>query len=221
MKIFFNTLTLLLLSLVMVGTIQAQEGGNYRIKPTDVLHIYVHGNDDLTMNATVLPDGTISYPLVGTLYVQGLTTDGLQAILTEKLKTYLQEPVVAITITSTTSYDIYILGEVRNPGVIQYEEGKRLTDYLAAASGATPFADLKKCRIYPSKAGDPFRTVNVQEEILEKGNHELNILLQPYDTVIVPRRSGFAIVEWTQVSQVFSIIVGAATLYFIIDRGGR
>jgi polysaccharide biosynthesis/export protein len=221
MKTYLTVVGLFLLSLVMVGSVNAEGGGSYRIKPTDVLHIYVHENEDLTLNANVLPDGTISYPLVGTIYVQGLTTDGLQAILTEKLKNYLKEPVVTITITSTTMFDIYILGEVRSPGVYAFEEGKRLTDYIAMAGGTTNYADLKRCRIYPNKDGESSKTVNVQDEIFENGNHELNVLPQPYDTIIIPRRSGFAVIEWAQVAQIFGIIVGAATLYFIIDRGGN
>ena len=77
----------------------------YHIKSGDQLNIYVHDNNDLTMVAPVLPDGTISYPLVGNLYVQGLTTAGLQSALTEKLSQYLQSPVVVVSISSQTSYN--------------------------------------------------------------------------------------------------------------------
>lgn len=148
MKFPIMMLCIALSVLISVGPAGAQEEVKYRIKPGDQLSIYVHENPDLTMTAAVLADGTISYPLVGSLYVEGLSTSGLQNVLTEKLKQYLQNPVVVVTISTQTVHKVYIMGEVGTPGQYPYEEGKRLTEYLALAGGINPEANLKKCNIY-------------------------------------------------------------------------
>jgi len=215
MKFSFSTLIAALSLLLIANLVQAQEEGMYRIKPADQLNIYVHQNADLTMTAPVLPDGTISYPLVGNLYVEGLTTAGLQEALAEKLKQFLQNPVVVVTIQSQTLYKVYVMGEVSSPGAYPYEEGKRLTDYLTLAGGTTPEANLKKCNIYARDSSSPRRVINLKE-IFEESNLTFDIPLEPNDTVILERRSGFLVTNWGDVAQIFSIVLGIATLYLII-----
>jgi polysaccharide export outer membrane protein len=192
----------------------AQEDDLYQIKPGDQLNIYVHGNDDLTRNVTVLPDGTISYPLVGNLYVQGLTTSGLEGILTQKLEQYLQKPVVVISISSETLYKIYVMGEVRMPNAYPYEAKKRLTDYLAMAGGPTDEALLKKCNIYPLDASKPRLVVDLRE-IFDDEDRTKDVELQANDTILLERRSGFIVADWAEMAQIFSVIFGMATIYLI------
>lgn len=220
MKTSLNRLFASILLLLAANLVMAQESGLYRIKPADQLNIYVHENNDLTMAVTVLPDGTISYPLVGSLYVQGLTTAGLQDVLKEKLEQFLQKPVVVVSIQSQTLYKVYVMGEVRSPGAVPYEANKRLTDYLTLAGGTTEQANLKKCNIYTSTSGKPRRVINLRE-IFENNNLTLDIPLEPDDTVIVERKSGFLISNWTDVAQIFSIVVGAATLYLLVTLERR
>ena len=203
---------------VIAGSASAEdERSMYRIKPADQLNVYVHENADLTMPVTVLPDGTISFPLVGNLYVQGLTTAGLQNVLREKLREFLVNPVVVVTISSQTAYKVYVLGEVGSPGTFPYEEGKRLTDYLALAGGMTAEADLKECYIYSSGVEEPRRKINLKE-IFEEDIISLDIELQPEDTIVLKRRSGFFVSEWVEVAQIFSILVASVTLYVLATR---
>lgn len=202
--------------LVMTAPLAAQDQGTYRIKPADMLNIYVHENSDLTMQVAVLPDGTISYPLVGNLYVQGLTTAGLQEVMTEKLKQFLQTPVVVVTISSQTAYKVYVIGEVNAPGAYPFEEGKRLTDYIAMAGGTTPYTNLKKCKVF-SKGSEQVQTLINLKEIFEENDQALNILPQPDDTILIERKK-FVLDQWNEVAQVMAIIVGAATLYFIATK---
>lgn len=218
MKNSYRWLYIVLSILIAITTATAEdEEALYRIKPADQLNVYVHENQDLTMTVAVLPDGTISFPLVGNLYVEGLTTAGLQNVLAEKLKEFLKKPVVVVTISSQTAYKVYMLGEVGKPGAYPFEENQRLTDYLALASGTTPEANLKQCHVYSSGSGEPRRVINL-EEIFEKSNESLNIPLQPNDTVVIQRRSGFIVTEWVEIAQIFSIIVASATLYLVATK---
>jgi len=218
MKRFYWIFCILMPLILIPGSASAEnEKSMYRIKPADQLNVYVHENADLTMTVAVLPDGTISFPLVGNLYVQGLTTAGLQNVLREKLQEYLVNPVVVVTISSQTAYKVYVLGEVGSPGALPYDEKMRLTDYLALAGGMTPEANLKECYIYSSGVDKPRRAINLKE-IFEEDKVTLDILLQPEDTIVLKRRSGFFITEWVEVAQIFSILVASATLYVLATR---
>lgn len=217
MKSSLWILIIILSILTVIPPVIAQEESLYRIKPTDLLNIYVHENNDLSLTVTVLPDGTISYPLVGSLYVQGLSPEGLQTILTEKLRQFLQNPVVVVTISSQTTYKVFLLGQVSRPGQYPYENGRRLTDYIALAGGTAEKANLKKCHIYSVKANEASRIVNLKE-LFEDYNHVDNIKLLPDDTVMLQKKADFFIDEWNEIAQIMSIIVGSATLYFIITR---
>jgi polysaccharide export outer membrane protein len=196
----------------------AVQEDQYRIKPGDHLSIYVHENNDLSLSPIVLPDGTISYPLVGSLYVQGLTTTGLQEILTQKLSSFLQKPIVVVTISSETEDKVYVLGEVRVPNAYPYHEGDRLTDYLAVAGGPMSTANWNKCNIYSVDQASTKRIINLRNTFQ---SHDLmqNPVLKPNDTIYLEKKSGFIVENWSEISQILGILVGSATLYFVATRG--
>ena len=207
----------LILCTSSIWLISAAAEEMYRIKPGDQLTIYVHENQDLNLTVTVLSDGTISFPLVGNLYVQGLTVSGLQDILTQKLSTYLQKPIVVITLGAKTVDKVYIIGEVRSPFAYPFHEGYRLTDYLAIAGGPTSQANWKKCFIYSSDSTSSKRLINLTDTFSSQ-DLTLNPILNPNDTVYLEKKSGFVITSWGEIGQVFGIIVGITTLYFISVR---
>ncbi|MBU0518417.1 polysaccharide export protein [bacterium] len=209
--------SILLVLLCVLQPASAEEDPTYRIKAGDLLDVYVHENPDLSLQVAVLPDGTISYPLVGNLYVQGLTTSGLQDILKTKFLDYLQTPVVVVSINSQASYKVYVMGEVSQPGALEYQEDLRLTDYIALAGGMTNNADLEECYIYSVAEDSTHRIVNLKE-IFEENKQEMNITLKPDDTIVLDRKSGFFVGTWIEVAQILSILVSSATMYIIITR---
>jgi len=217
MKLSFSALIVLISLCALAAAVFSAEDQMYRIKPGDQLSVYVHENQDLTMTVMVLPDGTISYPLVGSLYVQGLTTSGLEDILTQKLGQFLQKPVVVVSISSETLYKIYVMGEVRMPNAYPFQEKRRLTDYLAMAGGPGPEANLKKCNVYPADPGKSRLVVNLNE-IFDDKDRSKDVELQANDTILLEKRSGYIISDWAEIAQVFSIILGVATLYLVAQR---
>jgi polysaccharide biosynthesis/export protein len=220
MKQFVLTIISLMAVLMAVGGALAAPEEQYHLKPGDHLSIYVHENPDLTVSPTVLGDGTISYPLVGNLYVAGLTTSGLQDILIQKLSSFLQKPIVVVSISSETVDKVYLLGELRTPNAYPYQEGYRLTDYLAIAGGPAPTANWNKCSIYSVDPGTPKRTVNLKYTFQSRDLTQ-NPVLKPNDTVYLEKKSGFIVNNWSEIGQVMGIIVGSATLYFLIDTRRR
>ncbi|MGC8971943.1 MAG: SLBB domain-containing protein, partial [bacterium] len=81
---------------------------------------------------------------------------------------------------------VYVLGQVNNPGTIEYVEGRRLTEYISAAGGVKDRADLKKVTVI-RQSGDKAEMVTVNyEDIVKRGKSELDIQIREDDIVYVP-----------------------------------
>ena len=156
----------------------------YKISSEDLLEVSVWKEPDLQRTVVVRPDGGITMPLVGSVQAAGLTTEELQAVLTEKIDRYIPDPVVTVSVQEIRGFKIYLSGEVNQPG--EYLVG-RYVDVLQAltmAGGLTPFADKSNVQIR--------RRVNNVEQIFEFNYNEVqkgkalsqNIILQPGDTII-------------------------------------
>lgn len=72
-------------------------------------------------------DGCINFPVLGRLKVEGLTRIELVDLLTEKIKTYVQDPIVNLKFMN---FNVTILGEVNRPG--QYQVSNERTTVLDA-----------------------------------------------------------------------------------------
>jgi protein involved in polysaccharide export with SLBB domain len=81
---------------------------------------------------------------------------------------------------------VYVLGQVNNPGTIEYVEGRRLTEYISAAGGVKERADLKKVTII-RQSGEKAEMITVNyEDIVSKGKSNLDIEIREDDIVYVP-----------------------------------
>ena len=112
------------LMLIVLGTVAAAQD-LYKIRLGDVLSVEVLEDQSLNRNALVLPDGTISFPLVGSVSAAGLTLGEVQAgIISGLAPNFATPPTVFVTIqslvgasapTARATIDIYIIGEVNKP----------------------------------------------------------------------------------------------------------
>src|SRR5579885_2539385 len=108
---------------------------DYKIGPEDVLTIITRDMPEASGDYMVRPDGTIGFPIVGTIKAANMTPNELQAALTEALKKELRDPVVTVNVKQMRINRIYILGIVSHPGLYDYKPGWRLTELIASAGG--------------------------------------------------------------------------------------
>ncbi len=146
MRIFklaeFNLIKVLLIFAVsLFGQISFAETEKYLINPGDILEISVWNEDALKREVTVLPDGSIGFPLAGTVPAAGKTLDAIKKELTEKLTEYIAEPVVNIVVKSAAGNAVYVTGQVKTPGKYVMVEPMHVVQALSLAGGLTAFAD--------------------------------------------------------------------------------
>jgi len=157
---------------------------DYRIGPEDELTISVWHEAELSQGVVVRPDGLISLPLLNDLKVLGLTTDELQALLTEKLKTVVNDPQVTVIVKAVHSRKVFVMGSVAKQGVYPLGGRKTVLELLAEAGGLGAFAKTRSIYIL-RKTGEKETRIpfNYKKALSGKGD---NPELLPGDMVVVP-----------------------------------
>jgi polysaccharide biosynthesis/export protein len=158
----------------------------YVIGPEDVLTIDVWKEKELSGPVPVRPDGKISLPLLNDVQAAGLTPMQLMSSLTEKLKKYVSDPTVTVTVTTINSRKVYILGEVTRPGAFPLVPDMTVLQALTTAGGPTPYAKTSKIYILRSQNGVQNKLAFNYKQVVRGGSPEQNIFLKSGDTVVVP-----------------------------------
>lgn len=180
MRVLFVILSL------FIGQVFADVASDYQIGPEDVLEISVWKEPDLQREVLVRPDGHISFPLAGDLKAEGLTTLQVQDAITTKIKRYIPNPVVTVTVTTIGGNKIYIVGQVRNPGAYVIGRYVDVLQALTLAGGFTEFADVDDIRVL-RRTSNKESVFDFNYDRVRKGRSlEQNIILKGGDTVIVP-----------------------------------
>ncbi|GAB4256615.1 MAG: polysaccharide export protein [Deferrisomatales bacterium] len=178
--------TVFCLGSAALGAEETKEGrAPYRIGIEDVLDINVWKNPDVSRKVWVRPDGRITVPLVGEVYAEGLSVEELTGILTEKLKEYFTDPLVTVTLDETNSYNVYLLGRVKTPGVMRLRSPRTFLQVLAMAGGFQEFADSDSVVVMRWNGGRAERIHVDVEKMLKKGSVS-DFELRPGDVIIVP-----------------------------------
>lgn len=174
----------------IINTSIADSGtGDYTIGPGDLLDVDVYGSEDLKGQVRVNSMGVATYPLLGEVKLEGLTTQEAENKLQELLGAkYIKDPHVTVFIREYNSRRVGVIGAVKNPGNYELLNRGRLLDALALAGG---LADNAGEVVYVTRGGsDQQVTINLYE-LLTMGNNDLNVPVQMGDTIVVPEAGVF------------------------------
>ena len=167
---------------------------SYAINTGDEVEIYVWGEERLQRVLRVLPDGTIAFPLVGQLKVQGLLPRDLERLVGEKLKGQYRGdvPNVTVSIRNPAGLQFSVIGKVRSPGSFTPGRYANVLDAVSLAGGPAEFANLDNVSII-RRQGDRLITLRAKLSPLFRAGvsagdlDRANIVpLAPGDIVIVP-----------------------------------
>ena len=191
-KSLFGVLMILWVSILWpIKAAEAQQGHpqpptEYLIGPEDVLEISVWKEEGLEREVLVRPDGKLSFPLAGDVQAAGRTPEKVQAEITERIKRYIPDPVVTVTVKTIGGNKIYVIGEVRNPGSYVIGRYVDVIQALTLAGGLTPFASENSIKVL-RREGTKEIVVSFEYAEVKKGRRlEQNIFLRGGDVVVVP-----------------------------------
>jgi len=168
---------------------QAAEG--YALRPGDRLQVSVWKEDALNREVRVLPDGSISFPLVGRILVAGSSSVEVEGRIREGMKAYIPDAVVSVIVTATEGNSVYVLGKVLKPGPIPLTSADiTVLQVLSQAGGLDRFADADAIVVLRKPPGDARQqTLRVHYSDLLKGKSlESHVVIRAGDTSMVPRR---------------------------------
>ena len=159
----------------------------YRIGPGDVLNIEVWKDPALSRLVTVLPDGKISFPLIGELTAGDRTVAELKKEIESKITRYVPDSPLTVEVRQVNSLHIYVLGRVNAPGRFVLTSNVTVLQALAIAGGPNAFANRSQIRILRQEGGKTVRSPAFDYDEVTAGKHlETNVLLRRGDVIYVP-----------------------------------
>ena len=176
-------------------------GTNYVLGPNDQVLIRAADVEEINEKPfRIDSEGNINFPLIGRVHAAGLTVQELEAELVRRLREYVREPQVIITVVQYRSEPVFFVGAFKNPGIYPLQGRRTLVEMLTAIGGLQPNASrhIKVTRRaeygtipLPSAIEDPEKKVSTVEismgSLRENVNPAEDILLQPYDVISVER----------------------------------
>jgi len=160
---------------------------NYVIGNDDLLDVHVWHQAEISGPVTVRPDGKISLPLIGEMTAGGLTPPQLQNFITDRLRTFVNEPEVTVVVQQANSKKFNVMGRVGHPGSFSLATRMRVLDGIAAAGGFGDFAKVSKVYVLrPTGTNDVQKLPFNYKRITQGHDDAQNVELQPGDTVVVP-----------------------------------
>ena len=158
----------------------------YIVGDSDVIRVTVWKEPEVSQTVVVRTDGNISLPLINEVKVSGMTPLQIQDLVAEKLKGFLTNPQVTVTVMEIRSKRAFITGEVARPGTYSLNAQTTVLQLIAQAGGFTPFAKKDSIVVLRTQDGKQSRLKFKYKEVVQGKNSEQNVALHPGDTVVVP-----------------------------------
>jgi polysaccharide export outer membrane protein len=208
---------ILLIVLIFILPTEVVFSQDYRVGEGDVLKITVYEHNDLTTVARVSGKGTIMFPLIGEVKVEGLTTIEIAKRISELLADgYIVDPQVSVFIQEYRSKKATIMGEVERPGLYELRGETTFLELLSKAGGLTRDASSKA--IVKRKNGD---IVSIDlKRLIEDGDTSLNITITEGDNIYIPKAGVFYVTGEVKKPDAYKYEKGTTVIKAITMAGG-
>ena len=204
------------------NTAHAQPKPDYPLGAGDAIRIQVFQNPDLTIETRVSENGSITYPLIGSVELGGLSLAVAEKKIADALQKggFIQKPQVNIVLVQIRGNQIAVLGQVNRPGRFPLETANtRLSDMIANAGGANAVGD-DIAVVVGTRNGQQFRKqIDIASIFLEEKLQD-DIVLQGGDSIYVHRAPVFYIYGETQRPGAFRIDRGMTIMQALATGGG-
>jgi len=185
-RLIMFVFSLLLGSMAAKLAIAADKAEIYQLRPGDSALISVWREETLQKQVVILPDGSISFPLIGRVEVAGLSTPEVEKLLTAKLKVYFPDPIVSVVIVGIEGNRAYVTGKVLNPGSLIINGPITVLQAISMVGGFDKFADESEIKVIRTKINGQEVLPVHYKDIISGKNMSTNIQLKAGDTLVVP-----------------------------------
>ena len=161
---------------------------DYRLAPPDQIQITSKRVREINGHReTIRPDGKITLPLLGSVFVANKTLEQVSAELEAMAQQYYEDADVSVRVMRFASKKIFVFGEVTIPGAYSYDGANTVLETLAQAY-PTRLADPDRilvCR--PGKDGELIHRMTVSlNDMVQGGDVTLDAVLEEGDVIYVP-----------------------------------
>ena len=159
----------------------------YTVGVEDILEISVLQPDEILHVVNVGPDGTISFPYIGSVMVKDLTVPQIQEKIQMALADgYLKYPVVLVALQESRSRNFFVYGEVTKPGSYALVENTTVLRAISMAGGFTKFGSSSRVKVLRPKENEPgYNTIKLDIKNIMNGDTAEDIILKPGDMIVV------------------------------------
>ena len=154
----------------------------YVLGPGDQVVIDVYGASQNTHQLTISPEGTVTVPGYGPIYVSGMTVAAANGKIRSTLGSRYASSKVKLSVGQTRTIMINVMGEVRTPGTYTLSAFSTVFHALYRAGGINDIGTLRNVKVY--RNGKLITVVDIYEYILN-GRLAGNVRLQDGDVVQV------------------------------------
>lgn len=220
---------------------EASETDDYILGPGDVILVNIWGQlSEITTSRlkiqalpdlTVTADGKLIVPILGEIKAAGRTFRDIKKDISQRFGLYYHDVSITVVLKSMPSFRIYVLGEVRNPGLhpglpsptFGNPDERRVLNFIAMAGGASGNPNLQNVQVIRT---DPLtgksQTISLNlVKLIQDSDLSQNIVIQKGDTIIVPQKitSVYVLGEVNRAGA-FSYVTEAKLIDYITWAGG-
>jgi polysaccharide export outer membrane protein len=177
-----------LLSKAELAELEESVNPVYRIGSGDVLRLDVYGRPEVSGKHVVGPDGRITVPLVGDVFINEMTREAALQAVDERLRTYFSRPHPTLAVEEYTSNQVTVLGRVERAGMQKFPHPPTLAEVLANA-GAMPILDKQATLTRGAIMRGRQKLIWVDLKSLLNGDPAYNIRMKKGDIVFIPDSS--------------------------------
>ncbi len=155
----------------------------------DRIAVHLYGEEELAEKSfSVARDGTINYPFIGGVDVEGLEPNRIAERLATRLKEagVFRDPQVSVRVEEYNSKKISVVGAVTKPSTLPMSAGMTLVQAISVAGGVTSIAAQNQT-VISRKVQGKVRRFSVPLEDISKGR-AADVPLHPGDLIFVPER---------------------------------
>jgi len=167
------------------------DSSQYTLNPGDVLEVTVWKEDGLDREVLVLPDGGISFPLIGSVSTTGKTPAVLEAEIKKRISGYIPDASVSVAVKAALGNVISVVGQVNKPGELIVGHRTSVIQALSIAGGLTPYASTSNIIILHREGDKEISTPFDYDDVSRGRGLETDVILTPGDVIVVPNASLF------------------------------